>query len=408
MIKVNDFESEILKKAIDSGMLNIATLEAQVREMEKNKYVSMHEKKIWQGKDGKWYTYIPDASASGGRRLVKKAKKDDILAAIVEHYKTEEEQPTFDKVHTLWIESKLEFGEITKETYDRYQTDYVRFFGDNDFKNLRFSEFTEDIIERFVKSTIHNKELTAKAWSGLRTILRGTFNYAKRHGYTNLSISLLLEEMAISKKAFKRVVRDDRAQVFTRTEVLELESYVEKHMSLQNLGVMLAFQTGLRCGELSALQWSDIQSDVIHVTKTEIRYRDAVTNEYVFEVRNFTKGKDGERYVVLTPDAQATLQKIRRQNPFGEYIFMNNGKRLKAQCFGKAIKSMCVNNGMAKRSIHKARKTYATNLKNHGVDDKLIQKQMGHANIATTNGYYYFDNRDFAETKEILSKCVIN
>ena len=223
-----------------------------------------------------------------------------------------------------------------------------------------------------------------------------------------MSISLLLEEMAISKKAFRRAVRDDRAQVFTKTEVLELEAYVDKHMSMQNLGVMLAFQTGLRCGELSALQWSDIQSDAIHVTKTEIRYRDAVTNEYVFEIRDFTKGKDGERYVILTPDAQATLQKIRRQNPFGEYIFMSKGKRLKAQCFGKAIKRMCENNGMARRSIHKARKTYATNLKNHGVDDKLIQKQMGHADIATTNGYYYFDNHDFTEAKEILSKCVVN
>ena len=137
---MNDFESEILKKALDSGMLDIATLEAQVKEMEKNKYVSMHEKKIWQGKDGKWYTYLPDASASGGRRLVKKARKDDIMAAIVEHYKIEEEQPTFDNVHSLWIEEKLEFGEITKETYDRYQSDYVRFFGDNTFKYIRFSE----------------------------------------------------------------------------------------------------------------------------------------------------------------------------------------------------------------------------------------------------------------------------
>lgn len=389
-------------------MLDIAIIEAQVKEMEKNKYISMHGNKVWQGSDGKWYTYFHDLSARNGRRLVKKAKKEDMMAAILEHYKVEEEQPTFDKVHSLWIESKLEYGEITKETYDRYQTDYVRFFGDNNFKYLRFSEFTEDIIERFVKSTIHDKELTAKAWSGLRTILRGTFNYAKRHGYTNIAISIVLEEMAISKKAFKRAVRDDKAQVFTNTEVLELEAYVDTHMSVQNLGVMLAFQTGLRCGELAALQWSDIQGDAIHVTKTEIKYRDVVTNEYVFEVRDFTKGKEGERYVVLTPDAQKTLQKIRRQNPFGEYVFMCNGKRLKAQAFGKAIKRMCVNNGMARRSIHKARKTYATNLKNHGVDDKLIQKQMGHADISTTNGYYYYDNRDFAEAKEILSKCVVN
>lgn len=404
---MNNFEREILIKALDNGMIDLANIEAQVAEMEKNKYLGMHKSKIWQGSDGKWYTYLPDASTNSGRRMIKKSLKSDIEEAVIKFYKVDDEKPTFDSVYKIWIESKLKYGEITKETYDRYQCDYARFFEGKKFKHLRFSEITSDTVEVFVKSTIHDMELTAKAWGGLRIILKGTFNYAKRHGFTEISISVALDEMDISKKAFKRVVRDDKLQVFSRSEVVKLESYVAEHMDIQYLGVLLAFQTGLRCGELAALQWSDVYKDAIHVTKTEISYKEPGTKKHVYEIRNSTKGRDGSRYVVLTPDAQKVIQDIRRLNPFGEFVFMVDGERMKAQSFGRAIRKLCTETHITVRSIHKARKTYATNLKNHGVDDKLIQKQMGHADIATTNGYYYFDNRDFDEAKAILSKCVL-
>lgn len=124
---MNNFEREILIKALDNGMIDLANIEAQVAEMEKNKYLGMHKSKIWQGSDGKWYTYLPDASTNSGRRMIKKSLKSDIEEAVIKFYKVDDEKPTFDSVYKIWIESKLKYGEITKETYDRYQCDYARF-----------------------------------------------------------------------------------------------------------------------------------------------------------------------------------------------------------------------------------------------------------------------------------------
>ena len=49
---------------------------------------------------------------------------------------------------------------------------------------------------------------------------------------------------------------------------------MENEPTLIELGIILAFKTGLRVGEISTLSWSDVGENKIHISKTEIRYRD--------------------------------------------------------------------------------------------------------------------------------------
>lgn len=401
---IDDYLSvaEILKLAVDGGMIDLTAITSQVTEMENKKYLSMHKQKIWQGNDKKWYTYLPDETSKRGRRMIKKNKKSDIQEAVIEFYQTREVNPTFDSVFNSWIEEKLNYGEILKQTYDRYKTDYTRFFTGTDVQLTRFKNIDEDMIEHFVKSTIKDRKLTAKAWGNLRTIIKGMFKYAKRHGYTDIVISTLLDEIDISPRSFTRKVVLDNTQVFNKSELIDIGKFVEERKTIIGLGVLLAFHTGLRCGELSALQWSDVNGDILNVTKTEIRYKDP-DGHYMWEIRDATKGKDGARRVILSNEAQKVLSELRRLNPFGEYIFMKNGVRVKGQAFSRRLKTICRNINIEERSIHKARKTYATNLLNAGIDEKLIEKQLGHASIQTTKGYYYFDNHDIEDAKQKLS-----
>ncbi len=54
-----------------------------------------------------------------------------------------------------------------------------------------------------------------------------------------------------------------------------IEQFImEDQPTLIELGIILAFKTGLRVGEISTLSWSDIAENKIHISKTEIRYRD--------------------------------------------------------------------------------------------------------------------------------------
>ena len=57
-------------------------------------------------------------------------------------------------------------------------------------------------------------------------------------------------------------------------------------------------------------------------------------------------------------------------------------------------------------STHKIRKTYASILLSNHVDDRLITAQMGHTDIATTRGSYYFNRNSEDKNKQVISSVI--
>lgn len=399
-------ERELLHYAYENGMIDMDAIREQIEMNERIKYLEMHTNKIWQGADGKWYTYIPDNSRSDGRKKVKRTTEKALYDLIVQYYKKSEEVMRFKEVFDEWSQAKLGYGEIQKQTYDRYHSDYKRFFEGARIAEVKFDHITEDMLEDFVKSSIHDKKLTAKAWSGLRLIILGVFKYAKKKGYTQISITNFMGDLDLSKKAFQKRTFKDKDSVFTDAEIDLIVDYVRnKEPSIINFGIILAFQTGLRIGELAALKWTDVNGNILTVNKTEIRYRGDDGN-YVYEIRESAKTEAGNREVILSNSATATLKRIRQMNPFGEFIFSKNGVRIKEKAFSVKIVKICEYVGIPPRSMHKARKTYATKLLNAGVDERLVINQLGHTDISTTKHFYYFNNKDEDDAKQQIEKAL--
>lgn len=400
-------DKDLLQYAYDNGMIDVNTIRANIEMNERKRYLEGHTPAVWQGSDGRWATYLPDPTKKNGRKLIKKATKQQLETAIVEHYKRTEDEPYIADVFYAWATNKLAYGEILQQTYDRYETDFHRFFDGEKISEIKFRFITEEMLEDFIKYSIHQKQLTAKAWGNLRTIINGMFKYAKKKKYTDISITNFMGDVDISPKSFKKRRFSDEESVFTNGEIQKIFEYVDQQEpSLINLGIMLAFQTGLRAGEIAALQSNDLKGNVLNVSKTEVRYKDPETRKFVFEIRDFTKGSEGYRKVILTEDAIETFKKIRRMNPFGEYLFFQNDELIKSKAFTVKLYKICKYVGIKPRSLHKARKTYGTKLLNAGIDEKLITKQMGHTDITTTKNYYYFNNRDVGETSKLLSSAI--
>ncbi|MCR5255049.1 MAG: site-specific integrase [Acetatifactor sp.] len=397
-------DRDLLNYAIENGMIDVNTIRANIEMNERKKFLKMHESRIWVGKDGRWATYLPDRVK--GRKLVKKTTEKDLEDLIIEYYKAEEVQVFIDDVFDAWIKSKVEYGEIEKQTADRYKTDYKKFFVDHEITKTEVRYITEDMLEDFIKSSIHKHELTAKSWGNLRVLICGIFKHAKKRGLTNISITNFMGDLELSRKAFKRKVLTDEESVFTDREIEDITDYIKKsQFSVINLGILLCFQTGLRAGELSSLKYSDLTGNILNVTRTEITYQ-GEGHQRIFEVREFTKGRDGYRKVVLTKQAIAIIKELYLLNPTSEFLFVRDGQRIKGKAFSKKLKSICDHVGIKPRSLHKIRKTYGTKLLGAGVDDKLIEKQMGHTNIATTRQYYYYNNKEMVDVEQIITSAI--
>lgn len=399
-------DRELLNYAIENGIISRDNIQEQIEMNERKRYLEQHNYEIWKGKDERYYTYLPDKHTKSGRKLLKRTNKSSIEDAIVDYYKNIANEPYIEDVFNMWIDSKLKYGEIQRQTYDRYSSDYDRYIRKTLISEIEFRFITEDLLEEFIKTTIHSMNLTSKAWSGLRTLINGIFKYGKKKGYTNISITSFMGDLDLSKNIFTKKYIDDRLKVFTSEEENLIADYIcNQKPSLLLYGVLLSFQTGMRIGELSSLEWSDVDGKSIKITKTEIRYKDN-NGKYVFEVRDFPKTDAGNRNIIITQRTVELLQKIK--NISGSqtgYIFLKSGQRMHGHAFTDKLYRICDDLGIQRRSSHKARMTYGTHLIDAGVPDNITISQMGHTDIKTTRAFYYYNNKSKEEAERIIERA---
>lgn len=396
-----DYE-KLFISAVNSGIIDLPTLQKQVEMNERRKYLEQHEQKVWQGKDGFWCTYLPDDTK--GRRLIRKTNRKSVDDAIVSYYKEIEFNPSVEYIFKQWINEKLEYEEITKQTYDRYISDFERFF-DNEHTKLsaaRIKNVSEDDLEKFIKTNIVKLKLSHKSFCGMRLLVNGIFKYAKKHGYTDISVTNFFGDMQISRKSFTKVIKDKSQEVFLDDEIPVILNYLNANNDIFNLGIELAFYTGMRVGELSALKYSDLSKKILKETKevkyvlavrrTEVKIKDE-HGHWTLIIQDHPKTESGYRDIIVNQKVVDIIEAVHGLNPFGEYLFMNDGIRVRGNKFNKRLGVICEKLNMPHRTMHKIRKTYGTTLLDSNMDESLVAMQMGHSDVSTTRKYYYFSNK---------------
>lgn len=391
-----DDEKDFLQFLENSSIIDFTFIRQEYEKMNRQKILA--ETKIWKATDGRWKAYV---DVAGKRRLIAKANRAALEDEIINTYK--DPKIKFRDCYELWIAEKLEYNEIQKATYDRYQADFKRYIIGSELEHKEIKTIDELFLETFIKAKISEEHLTAKNWGNMRTLINGAMIYARKHGYTDMRISLFLSELQLSSKIFERKIVRDESQVFAKDEETRIENYITDNPDVLSLGVALAFVTGLRVGEVAALKWSDYMGDFLSVSRTEIKYI-GENGERIEDVRESTKGRDGHRQVVLSDSAQNILEKLRAYTGTGEWMFARDGQRIKARWLSLRITKLCKELELPHRSFHKIRKTYATKLFDAGVSETIIKKQMGHTEILTTKQFYYFNNEQVAEIKDRLNK----
>lgn len=413
MTAVHEERKLRLLKDLECGILTTEAILRQIEEMAKEKkYLSQHPYSIWYNeKAGKWFTNLP--KEGGGIRQVKYKSKDRLILTIIQYYRAKEERKFFSDAFNEWLEERIEFEEISECSYSKYKGLYRRHFHeDNPFCKIELSHLTDIDVERFIKRQIKEEELDRKAYNDMKIILTGALKYAKRSGYTSFSIGTFLADFVVPPRMFalKAKVKDED-QVFNEDEVHALTGYLWEHTDrVENLGLILAFQCGVRVGELAVLRWNDIEDNVLHITRTETGYEDRKTGKKVIRESDRAKTPAGCRDIVLPRQAMETLKAIRRKNPFcsgDAFLFpKSDGTFCTTRMFNYRLKKACESIGIKYRSSHKIRKTYSSTLMENNVDERIIINQMGHTSISMTKQAYTFNRKTKDQVTDIISAAV--
>ena len=153
-------------------------------------------------------------------------------------------------------------------------------------------------------------------------------------------------------------------------------------------------QTGLRTGELVALQWRNVDFKKRTLTiDHSMEYRYNVGEWRIGE----PKSKSGYRTIPLTEEAIRILKDQKEKNKkikvipieFSEYIFLcRKGTPIKNSTSDTALFKICDKVGMKRFSMHVLRHTFATRCIEAGMKPKTLQILLGHSNIGITMNLY--------------------
>ncbi|MDB1688222.1 tyrosine-type recombinase/integrase [Enterococcus casseliflavus] len=164
----------------------------------------------------------------------------------------------------------------------------------------------------------------------------------------------------------------------------------------------LLFMSGLRIGEATALQWSDIdyETGTLSVTKS-LHYKN-VENYYFTE----PKTKASIRYIPLDDVTLMYLKKweeVQRKVVTTDFILSYNGHPTQKYTISYAIDRYSKLAGVHRIRIHALRHSHASLLISLGENAIVIKDRLGHEDIETTLGTYghLYPNSDFQVAKKL-------
>jgi len=412
-----------LQELIKHGIIDEGSLLSQLEMAKRKDILAKHPYAIWQcASDGRWYTHLPNPSGTG-RTRIRRTHKKDLEDDIVKYYLEHDHIPTVNDMFELWVGNKKQ--NVLSQTILRYRGAFNKYIKSSWFGKMNMEDVTFKHLSKFCTETIGKDQMTAKCWAGIRTDLIGILRTAKMEGLTVLSTTDL-KDLDIAKNVFLTRITLPGEDIITNAEEQKLKEYIAAHDDdIVLLGIRLLFKTGLRIGELSALKYSDFDFDrgTLMVTRTEERKAnlepDAKTST-VITVRERTKGAWGWREVIIDKETEDLVKKIKSLNPNGTFLFEANGKRIRENVWSKRLPRLCASLGIGtravrnengeiieqnyvlKKSTHKSRKNYISNLLHSGVDPKFVQAQVGHTEVTTTLKYYDRIVEDFETRRQAL------
>ena len=198
-----------------------------------------------------------------------------------------------------------------------------------------------------------------------------------------------------------------QVEAYNKDQVRKLVASLEETPSFKNLGLLITIYSGMRIGEVCALQWKDIDLE-----ERVIRVNKSIQRIYTEED---TMGKMKTELLISTPKTKSSQREIPIVQPLFKMMkdfakicrpdyFVCSGTttpiepRTYRSYYMKKIEEI----GLPRLKFHGLRHTFATQLIASKADVKTVSAILGHSDITTTLNTYVHPSRD--DKRNALSK----
>lgn len=316
-------------------------------------------------------------------RKVGYTESDRSVKAILEKRKSsvqkEEGSMLFKDYAEEYLHLYKENGSIQKNTlvgYKGYLNNHLLpFFGE-----MQISDITPNVLQKYIN--LKSKNYASKTINEHLLLLRPILDAAVEDELIRFNPCNSHRIKLVGQKSKK-------VTAYTEEEFKQLEDQLSNLTGVSKLFLALSLYTGMRQGEMFALQWTDVdlEHSCIHIDKA-VEWPAKNKGEI-----KEPKTENGYRTIYIIPQLLVILSEqyctegyvltSPRQKP-GEPMSHQAVKRLNDR-----INDALSANGCEVRFLsHKARHTVATFMNNAGVDDVSITSTIGHSDASFTRRQY--------------------
>lgn len=368
--------------------------------------MSRRGENIYKRRDGRWEgRYITEYDANGKAKYravyahsyneVKQKLLTAKTTSSVAKFSSLSATMTVREWFEQWLCSlKNRIKESTYTIYKRYIDNHIIPF----FANISLQKINNNLIQQFVDS---KNDLSPTTVHDIFIFFRTGIQSANKH----LSMSIKLDDIKLPKCTICSF------RVFSKDEQRRIENAINSSDSSGNdIGVLICLYTGLRIGEVCALEWSDIN----------FSRKTLVINKTIQRIADYENG--GTKIVITTPKSMRSVReiplpefliqklkkyKLEQENDCG-HILNISGKPIEPRTYQYQFQKLLKIANVEKANFHTLRHTFSTRALELGFDVKTLSEILGHASASITlKKYAHSLDEHKRRSMEMLSQLCV-
>ncbi len=250
------------------------------------------------------------------------------------------------------------------------------------FGSLELHEITPVTLQKFTSELSacgnlqNGKGLSPNSVNAILTVMQTALKTACNLGYVSEYIANQVKRPRMEEK---------QVSCFSLAEQKKLEQTALSDRRVKMRGILVCLYTGLRIGELLAMEWSDIDFATGELTVRKSCHDSKKDGMYYRQIES-PKTKHSNRVIPLPKQLLPILREMKQKNPTGYVV--GGEKVIPVRSYQASFTLLLRKLGIPHRGFHALRHTFATRALECGMDVKTLAELLGHKNPTVTLNRY--------------------